>query len=383
MNKQHLMAAAALSLLGSTTACSMKSSGVRVEPVSVTAEVPGRVSALVAVSDREAPVEDLSPSSFEVREDGVPLNASQVQLRIKSLGELPGHEALVLVDASRPFPKDEREPLGGAIGQLIDRLRFHQTVTLMAFDGSPNLRFVARYERTQTAAPLQKDPGLARLLSFKPRDNSSSLYSAVVQGRKELDARLAKSPSPHRTGTLVFLARSPDLAGRADADAARAALVGQRSYLLKVGTWARDSSLDWIGQNGSKAAASFGTLSSPVEDLAIAMDEVFLKRYVVSYCSPARSGKRTLEVVVKLESPDGKAREGVAESELNADGFNASCRVDATPAAERHADAPKAKLMPQAPERRAASSSPGRTSHASAPSEPVTIAEPPTGLGYE
>jgi hypothetical protein len=48
--------------------------------------------------------------------------------------------------------------------------------------------------------------------------------------------------------------------------------------------------------------------------------------YLVSYCSPARAGRRTVEVVVKLTADDGESRQAEAESEFDATGFNATCR---------------------------------------------------------
>jgi len=305
-------------------------SGVLVEPVSVKATPPGRVVALVSVSDRGAAPEDLSPDNFEVREGDVALDPSSIQLRVQPFGQLAGHEAVVLVDGSRAFADAERAPLGAALSQLVDRLRFHQAVTLLAFDGSAELRFIARYPRNQMAPPLGKDPGIERLLGYKPRDSSSSLYSAIVSGRKALDARLAKDGPVAPLGSLVIVARGPDLAGRADEAAARAALEGQRSYLLKVGTWSKDTSLDWVGDEGTRAAASLGTLGTPVDELARLIDEEFLRRYLVSYCSPARGGRRTVEWIVKVHDEDGTTRKARAESELDATGFNASCR--ATPA---------------------------------------------------
>lgn len=301
-------------------------SGVRVEPVSVKAAPPGRVLAVVAVSDGGAAAEDLNAENFEVREEDVALDPATVDLRVKQLGELRGHEAVVLVDGSRAFTEAERVPLASGLSQLVDRLRFHQSVTLVAFDGSPDVRFIARYPQSQVAPPLRKDAGIARLLAYRPRDNSSSLFSAIVSGRKLLDARLAASTTALPLGSLIIVARGPDLAGRADEAAARSALAGQRSFLLKVGTWSKDdTSLDWIGDDGTRNAASLGTLGTPVDELARQVDEVFLRRYVVSYCSPARAGKRTVEVVVTLLDDEGKARSAQAASEFDATGFNGSC----------------------------------------------------------
>lgn len=301
-------------------------SGVRVEPVSVKTAPPGRVLALVSVSDRGGAPEDLGPQNFEVREGEVALDGRQIGLQVQSLGALRGHEAVVLVDGSHAFTDAERAPLGRALSELVDRLRFHQAVTLLAYDGASDLRFVARYTQSEVAAPLGKDPGIARLLAEKPRDGSSSLYTAIVNGRRALDARLLKTGLVARVGSLIVVARGPDLAGRVDEAQAREALVGQRSFLLKVGTWSTDSSLDWVGSSGVRAAASLGTLGSPVDDLARAVDEVFLRGYVVSYCSPARAGKRSLELVVKLADESGRERSARAASEFDATGFNGSCQ---------------------------------------------------------
>lgn len=308
-------------------------SGVAVAPLQLTATPPGRVQALVSVTDGGKAPDELGPENFEVREGDVALDATQIQLRVQPLGDVRGHQAVVLVDGSRPFTDDERAPLGSALAQLVDRLRFHQTVTLLAFDGSAELRFIARYEQSSMAPPLGKDPGIERLLGYQPRDNSSNLNAALVKGRKMLDERLPKSGPVDAVGSLIVVARGPDLAGRADEAAARSALEGRRSFLLKVGTWSKDTTLDWVGGDGTRAAASLGTLGAPVEELARQVDEVFLRNYVVSYCSPARAGKRKLEVVVKLEDETGKQHRAGASSEFDATGFNASCQQKALQAA--------------------------------------------------
>jgi hypothetical protein len=297
-----------------------------VKPLHVTAKPPGRVQVVVSVLEGGKAPDELGPENFEVREADVPLGSEQVGLRVQSLGTFPGHEALVLVDGSRAFTDAERGPLGDALAQLVDRLRFHQNVTLLAFDGSSELRSIARYNQSAMVAPLAKDPGIARLLAYKPRDKSTSLYSAIIKGRKALDERLPKTFAVEPVGSLIVVARGPDQAGRADEAEARAALRGRRSFLLKVGTWSKDSSLDWVGGEGTRVAASLGTLGTPVDELARQVDEVFLRDYVVTYCSPARSGKRQLDVVVKLRDETGQERVARATSEIDANGFNASCK---------------------------------------------------------
>jgi hypothetical protein len=197
----------------------------------------------------------------------------------------------------------------------------------LAFDGSAELRFIARYSRSTMAPPLAKDAGIRRLLAYEPRDGSSSLFSAIVKGSELLNQRLPKPAGLQPVGSLLVVARGPDLAGRADAGAARAALQGHRTFLLKVGTWSKDTSLDWVGEDGIRSAASLGTLGTPVDELAREVDDVFLRDYVVSYCSPGRAGTRAFEVVVKLSDEAGTERAGRAWSEYDATGFDETCRA--------------------------------------------------------
>lgn len=308
---------------------------VSVAAVQVDAVPPGRVHAVVTVPERAPGSDDLGPGAFEVREANLPLDPGQIQLQVRQLGELRGHEAIVLVDGSRAFAQEERAPLGAALSQLVDRLRFHQGVTLLAFDGSAELRLIARYSRSAMAAPLGKDPGIERLLSYHPRDSSSSLYSAIVRGRKALDERLAKAGPVAPVGSLIVVARGPDAKGRADEAAARTALEGRRSFLLKVGTWSKDTTLDWVGNGGTRAAASLGTLGTPVDELARLVDDVFLRSYVLSYCSPARGGRRELEVVVTSRDEAGQTHLARGTADFDATGFNASCRSSAQHASAR------------------------------------------------
>lgn len=330
-------AIASLGLFGS--GCS-QGAGSAPAPVSVatlrvSATPPGRVNAVITVPPRGPGVDDLTPPNFEVREAELTLDPTQIQLRVEQLGELRGHEAVVLVDGSRAFADEERGPLGAALSQLVDRLRFHQGVTLLAFDGSAELRPIAHYGRSAMAAPLGRDPGIERLLAYRPHDNSSSLYSAIVRGRKALDERLAKAGPVTPVGSLIVVARGPDSAGRADETAARAALRGRRSFLLKVGTWSKDTSLDWVGAGGTRAAASLGTLGSPVDELARLVDDVFLRSYVLSYCSPGRGGLRKLEVVVNFRDETGQPLSARGAADFDASGFNATCRSNTQHASAR------------------------------------------------
>jgi hypothetical protein len=306
-------------------------SGVHLEAASIKASPPGRVQAVVTVDAPRGDARDLSTENFEVREGNVRLDAEQVGLRVQRLGDAKGHQALIVVDAGRPFTDAEAGPLASGLSRLIDRLRFHQLVTLAAYDGSPTLQLVATYPQSQVAKPLRADAGIGRLLRFKPRDDSSSLFSAILEANRLLSARLsAARDTVEPLGSLIVVARRPDLAGRTDESTARTVVETRRTFLLKVGAWSHDTSLDWIGSHGVRSAASLGTLGTPVDELGRLVDDIFLRSYIVSYCSPARAGKRTLEVVVQVDDDSGTKRQAAASAEFDATGFNTSCRASSS-----------------------------------------------------
>lgn len=306
-------------------------SGVKLEAASIKASPPGRVQAVVTVEAQRADPSELGAEDFEVREGSIRLDAEQVGLHVQRLGDAKGHQAVVVVDAGKPFTAAEAAPLAEGLSRLIDRLRFHQTVTLAAYDGSPSLQIVSVYPQSQIAQALRADAGIGRLLRFRPRDDSSSLFTAIVEANRMLSSRLgAAQGTVEPLGSLIVVARRPDLAGRTDENAARAVVEGRRAFLLKVGAWSHDTSLDWIGSGGVRGAASLGTLGTPVDELGRLVDDIFLRSYVISYCSPARAGKRTLEVVVRVDDESGAKHRAAATGEFDATGFNASCTASSS-----------------------------------------------------
>ncbi len=127
--------------------------------------------------------------------------------------------------------------------------------------------------------------------------------------------------------------------------------------------------------------------------------------YLVAYCSPARAGTREVRLEVTTQDAQGKKSVGSYETKFDAAGFGPGCNPSssarfalATSKVKSSQPSPNATKSGSKPashgsEPRAADSAikvssaqpaPELRPNAAAPSaDPPSVAEPPTGLGYE
>jgi len=389
--------AALLALLGSLTGCGVAGT-MNVEPVAISTQKPGNVAAYVAVSKQGAGVMGLDQHNFKVFENGVALDNAQIHLTLLPTSSAASHHAALLVDMSKALTADQRNEFSASLRGFIGELRQRQAVSLYAFDGSPKVRLVAEYARDTRAEPDDKDVNLDRLLTFARKDSSSSLYSAVMDGAQKLDATLAREGRPIHAGTVIVIAQNPDFAGRVEESKLKDFVQASphQYFLLTIGQWATKNNVAFLGKSGTTRAASVSTLGSPLDALASAVADDYFKDYLVSYCSPSRSGKRELRLEVTTTDDAGKKSVGSYSTEFDASGFGPGCSPLALPrfvapktddtvrVAEKSRatsnPAPSKGLSPKKPDTGGADGV--KVSSAAPPSAPA-IAEPPSGLGYE
>lgn len=387
------LAAAALSLLVSS-GCSLVTSSVKIEPVAVSSQKPGNVALFVAVSQHGSGVLGLQKQDFKVFENGVPLDNEQIGLTLLPTTESASSHATLIVDMSKSLKPSERKSLGDALRPFIVRIRQREAVSLYAFDGAEKVHLVQEYARDARAEPDEKDTSMDRLLSFSRKDASTSLYSAVIDGAKKLDASLAAEGRPIQNGTLIVIALNPDSAGRVEESKLRDFIEDSphHYFLITVGTTASAANLSFIGKNGEHRAGSAMTMSAPLNDVANAIDDDYFRNYLVAYCSPARAGMRDLRLQVTTRDAQGKESQGTYSTQIDATGFGPGCSSEAPPhfaravpkepEKERKALASSGKPAPKVAG--AATATDGNEKLSSAkPGPPAPIAEPPSGLGYE
>jgi len=319
--------------LVSVTGCGLTTGRMTVEPVALSAQKPGNVALYVAVSDRGAGVLGLDAHAFKIYEDGVPLDNDQIKLTLLPANSAVAHHAALLVDMSKTLSPDEKKALSASLRSFIVGLRQRQAVSLYAFDGSEKAHLVAEYARDARPEPDEKDTSMERLLAFSRKDSSSSLFSALMDGARKLDVALKAEGRQIESGTVIVIARNPDLAGRVEDGKVRDFIANSphQFLLLTVGTWANSTNLEFIGKNGNSRAASVNTLTSPLASLKNKVDDAYFRNYLVSYCSPARAGTRELRLEVSTRDENGKKDLGSYQTHFDANGFGPGCDPLAAP----------------------------------------------------
>lgn len=357
--------------------------GLAVEPVAVTSSQTAQVSVFASVTNEDEPVKDLTEADFELEEDGNPLDSRQVQLTLLPRDGVVEHHLLILVDMSGPVDDPgTRALLVRQLSSFIARVQAHYSVSLFGFDGSPQLTALGTYRKVANAAA----PALERLSAIPQKDPSSNLHGAMTTGLNQLTANLAQSHAAIGLGTMLVIARGPDLAGRTTRDDLLDAMndTNHRVLALTTGNWAADDDAEELGPNGHVTATRFENLEVPLAELARNLEDDYGRYYLLSYCSPARAGSRSLLVRVRHEGKDGKPKDAQAYTEFKADGFTGRCNPQAVPRFHKprssggvttvapDATGPTPTVIPAEPE-----TPPEGASNATPPGEEEPIAPPP------
>jgi len=318
------------------TAC-VRPSSMQISMVAVSAHKPANVAAVVAVNRDGRGVTYLTARNFSVSENGVLLDGGQIDLRLLPASAVIARHVALLIDMSRPLDDARRSELFNGLADVVGKLRHRQPVSLYAFDGSEQAQFVAEFPRAIGDKLTQTDLGLAKLLEFHPRDRSSSLYSAIMDTAKKLDHTMASDKQPLHRGTVIVIAQNPDLAGRVSEPEARTFVQDSpHNYLLlTVGQWATQTDVSWLGKTQALKAGSFATMGTPLEAIADAVENDFFRYYVVSYCTPARTGTRDFTLEVTATDEHGQSQSGSTRGSFEAKDFGTHCHSNMMPAFDR------------------------------------------------
>jgi len=330
MKRAFHTAACALALALSIFSCG---GGLNVEPVATGVQRPSQVAVYLSVRDEQRPVTDLTTGSFVVFEDGQQLDSRQVELSILDRDVGATHQTVLLVDTSALSPADARGIAHG-VELFTDKVSKSQAVSVFAFDGSPQLKPLAKVPRAGSTAG--GDAGTAPIdvskLAATPSDPSRDLYGALLRGLEELDTALSSAERPVRVGTLVVFTRGPDLAGRVSVEQLDAALERTHAELVAISVGnARGVRLEQIGRDGVVSVPTLTHVERAFEQGADRVAALEHSHYLLSYCSPARAGERKLRVEVRTQGAKGQSVSGAFETAFDARGFSSGCDPKAPP----------------------------------------------------
>jgi hypothetical protein len=317
-----------LSACGPNTFDLTPCSGLQVDVLDSIAEPPANVAAMVRVSDcaSEPLGVTLDESAFELAEEGSVLSGYEASRMVRPAEKEIEGRVLIALDLSGSITRAGLRPLMiESARTIVSAASSEQQIAVFGFDGRPDLvpftYFTA--DRAEVAAALDTAASAPLV------DDSTNLYGAIISGLAVLDhvVRIEEEdPSVVAHGTLVVFTDGGDHAGYVDSDTVRSTLdsTPHSVFAVGIGSTIDDETLAKIGR--TDYALATGQVGDAFAEVTRKIAARASADYVVSYCTPARAGERTLEIRVQHDQLTG-----TAELSFDATGFGAGCSPEASP----------------------------------------------------
>ena len=273
------------------------------------------------------PVANLTPQDFRIFEDKQPVSILESKQTILQPEVAAIHYTLLLVDMSGSVVDSGDMPaLIQAASSFGDRVGPYQKVAVYSFDGSPHLTPVVSFGGNVRA-------GVNALASRRPRDPSTNLNGAVIEGVRLLTHQMEHAPVPLRFGTLVVFTDGTDRAHRASPEEVTQSLdsAGFETYVIGAGQEVDKAQLSKIGRSGTFASQNRADVQKGFDEIGARIEASSRKFYLLSYCSPSRAGEHEVEI-----EAHGAGASGRIAYRFNAQGFGPNCDPNQRPAFDVH-----------------------------------------------
>lgn len=294
---------------------------------------PNNVWVFFTVERGDEPVAGLQAEDFQIYEDGDLVSVYESKQVIQNPEVAAVMYTMLLLDVSGSVSESgSADALVDAAQLFTDRVGKTQKVGVYAFDGEKEIKSVVPFTESEGAV----DGGLDGLRTYKPKDPSTNLHGAVMEGLKELKKSLDKEKKPLKFGTLVVFTDGTDRAARFSRDDMKNEMIKEQyadyeMYAIGVGAEIKKAGLGDIGRDGTELATEPAEVKSAFEKVADRIERHTKRFYLLSYCTPARKGQHTVRIVANSKDPKGS---GDLEWDFNADGFGPppDCDPNAPPA---------------------------------------------------
>jgi hypothetical protein len=300
--------------------------GLKLQLVDHAVHKPSNVAVYFTVETRKGePVANLTPQDFRIYEDRQPVSALESKQTILNPEVAAIHYTLLLVDMSGSVVDSGEMPaLIQAASTFGDRVGPYQKVAVYTFDGSPTLTQVVPFGGNVRA-------GIGALATRRPRDPSTNLNGAVLEGVKTLSRQMEHAPVPLRFGTLVVFTDGTDRAHRASVEDVERALDAAgttfETYVIGAGQEVDSKQLGRIGRSGTFASQNKADVQRGFDEISARIEAASKKFYLLSYCSPSRAGEHEVEI-----EANGAGTSGRLAYRFNANGFGPNCDPNQKPA---------------------------------------------------
>jgi hypothetical protein len=300
--------------------------GLKLQMVDHSVHKPSNVAVYFTVETRKGePVANLTPQDFRIYEDRQPVSILESKQTILNPEVAAIHYTLLLIDMSGSVVDSGDMPaLIQAASTFGDRVGPYQKVAVYTFDGSPHLTGVVPFGGNVRA-------GVSSLGNRRPRDPSTNLNGAVIEGIRVLGQQMEHAPVPLRFGTLVVFTDGTDRAHRASEDDVMKSLDSAGpmfdTYVIGAGQEVDAKQLSRIGRSGTFASQNRADVQAGFDEISARIEAASKKYYLLSYCSPSRAGEHEVEV-----EANGAGSSGRLAYRFNANGFGPNCDPNQKPA---------------------------------------------------
>lgn len=298
--------------------------GLNVRLINAAQKKPNNVWMFFTVdAGKDKPVGGLVAEDFEISEDDSIVSVFESKQTIQNPEVAAVMYTMLLVDMSGSITESgQADALVDAAKSFADRVGKSQKVGVYAFDGSPQIHSVVPFTEAQGSV----EGGLEGLRKFKPKDPSTNLHGAVVEGLRTLKKELDRDKRPLKFGTLVVFSDGADRANRITRDEMKAEMDKdeyENYEMFAIGVGAEkeigQAKLEEIGRNGTETATDRAKVKETFDRMASRLEAHMKRFYLLSYCTPARKG--THRVTIKATSKRDPEGSGSVEYEFNSDGF--------------------------------------------------------------
>lgn len=291
---------------------------------------PANVAALVRVTDCDGGSLNalLGEKSFSLSENGELLSELETTRSVTPAGRQMEQRTLIALDLSGSIQRSglKHTMVQGARLFVKNLVPTHH-VAVFGFDGRTDL--VPYSPFTDNIEDLTR--ALDRVETAVLVDDSTNLNGAIVSALRILDRTVEAEEEDRYSiarGSLVIFTDGKDQAGRVGRAEAEQAIEKSPHavFAIQAGSETDEDMLDAIGKTGQFTATDPEAVLSAFDKVSVALGARARENYVVSYCSPARSGPRTLTITVRHEGLVGSA-----ELPFSSDGFGAGCTPENSP----------------------------------------------------
>ncbi|MEM6995199.1 MAG: VWA domain-containing protein, partial [Myxococcota bacterium] len=285
---------------------------------------PNNVWVFFTVEREGEPVAGLAAEDFAIYEDEALVSTFESQQVIQNPEVAAVMYTLLLLDMSGSITESgEADAVVDAAHKFSEKVGKTQKVGAYAFDGGEDIYSVVRFTEAQGSI----DGGLDGLRSYKPKDPSTNLHGAVVQGLDVLGTALEKDKRPLKFGTLVVFTDGTDRAHRVPKEDMIEALGKEEYanfeiYVIGVGAELEEGALAEIGRDGTELATDDAKVDAAFQRVASRIEQHAKRFYLLSYCTPSRSGSHVVRIEAKATDEKGKKKQtGSLSYEFEAEKF--------------------------------------------------------------